>query len=192
MVRSLELHSVRTPRVWQPQAVIARQSFGTVRSGTRVGTPLRHGSKVNDVVFSPDGRRVATGSDDNTVRVWNAVTSEPLTPPLPLSGSVYNVRFSPDGRLLLAVGNGPYARVWDTAGGEAIAVVLRDTTWVAAALKDVNSTAEWKLPTTSKSDEQLQDIAEWLSGHQIDKTGGGLVPLDGRKLQEIGERVRGQ
>ena len=32
---------------------------------------LREGEKVNDVVFSPDGQRLATASDDSTVLVWD-------------------------------------------------------------------------------------------------------------------------
>ena len=33
-----------------------------------------HSGWVNSVRFSPDGSRIVSGSDDNTVRIWNAVT----------------------------------------------------------------------------------------------------------------------
>ena len=33
-----------------------------------------HSAPVNSVCFSPDGTRIVSGSDDNTVRIWNAVT----------------------------------------------------------------------------------------------------------------------
>src|SRR5262249_56795631 len=45
--------------------------------------PLRRGDLVTHAVFSPDGRRVVTTSVDGTGRVWDAVTGEPVTPPLP-------------------------------------------------------------------------------------------------------------
>ena len=37
---------------------------------------MGHGGPVNSVSFSPDGTRIVSGSDDNTVRVWDAVTGE--------------------------------------------------------------------------------------------------------------------
>src|SRR5262249_2092640 len=37
---------------------------------------LSHPSAVNDVAFSPDGQRIATGSADGTARIWNAQTEK--------------------------------------------------------------------------------------------------------------------
>src|SRR5262249_58830267 len=43
-------------------------------SGRPLTPPLRHGSKVLHVAFSPDEQRVLTCSDDNTARLWDAAT----------------------------------------------------------------------------------------------------------------------
>ena len=59
---------------------------------------MRSCSDVNCAAFSPDGKHVATGSDDNNARVWSAETGGPITPPLRHFASVDKVVFSPDGR----------------------------------------------------------------------------------------------
>jgi Tol biopolymer transport system component len=54
----------------------------------------------NGVVWSPDGKRLATASSDNTAKVWDAVNGQDL---LTLRGHdewVYSVAFSPDGKRL--------------------------------------------------------------------------------------------
>ena len=45
--------------------------------GQQVGEPLRgHEQEVNSVAFSSDGTRIASGSDDNTIRVWHAAMGQ--------------------------------------------------------------------------------------------------------------------
>ncbi|WP_425566876.1 WD40 repeat domain-containing protein, partial [Sphaerisporangium flaviroseum] len=74
-----------------------------------IGKPLTgHIGPVLSVVFSPDARRLATGSTDNTVRLWDAATHQPIGQPEPFSGNgIAQVAFSPDGRSIVTVGNSP-------------------------------------------------------------------------------------
>ena len=76
-----------------------------------------HTSSVFSVSFSPDGRRIATGSEDNTAKVWDARTGTSL---LELKGhtkSVRSVSFSPDGTRIVTGSEDSTAKVWDAQTG---------------------------------------------------------------------------
>ena len=77
-----------------------------------------HTAWVNDVAFSPDGARLASGSDDGTVRLWNLAEDPPTSIVLDdHSGEgfeAWNLAFSPGDGKLLAVGWGDgLVRVYD-------------------------------------------------------------------------------
>ena len=56
---------------------------------------------MNSVAFSPDGKILAAGSADDTIRLWDVATRRPLGPPLTgHTDTVNRVAFSPDGTIL--------------------------------------------------------------------------------------------
>ena len=58
-----------------------------------------HRKVVQDVAFSPDGRLIASASQDTTIRIWDAETYE-LRATLPHERPVFGLAFHPRGRLL--------------------------------------------------------------------------------------------
>jgi predicted NACHT family NTPase len=85
-----------------------------------------HESTVFSVAFSPDGQTLASGGEDNTIRLWDL--RQPAAAPAVLRGHerwVNAVAFSPDGQTLASGGGDSTIRLWDLRQPAAAPTVLR-------------------------------------------------------------------
>ena len=86
-----------------------------------VGTPLythrRHSHSVDAVAWLPDGKRIASGSGDHTVQVWNAADGSHVYLYRRHSNTVMAVAWSPDGKRIASASVDRTVQVWDAAAG---------------------------------------------------------------------------
>jgi eukaryotic-like serine/threonine-protein kinase len=86
----------------------------------------RHTALVKGLASSPDGRRLATGSYDRTIKLWDTTTGEEVFTLRGHTSGVLCVAFSPDGRRIASGSWDWTIRVWDTSPPPAGALLRRE------------------------------------------------------------------
>lgn len=87
-----------------------------------------HGDKdINNAAFSHDGKLIASGSDDRTVRVWGVDGNPDFLSLVGHESPVRSVHFSPRGDRLVSCASDDTVRVWDSVTGKVINVYKGST-----------------------------------------------------------------
>jgi len=66
--------------------------------GNRVVGPMRHAKRIYALAYSPDGKMIASASEDETARLWDTENGKPIGEPICHAGDVTAAVFGPDGR----------------------------------------------------------------------------------------------
>ncbi|OCK79913.1 WD40 repeat-like protein, partial [Lepidopterella palustris CBS 459.81] len=107
-----------------------------------------HSDSVLTVVLSPDGSRLASGSYNNSVRVWNVSTGKVEQTLRGHSDSILSVAFSPDGSRLVSGSSDNTVRVWNVVIGQ-VEQTLRGHSDLVLSVADshsfytVNNSMDW-------------------------------------------------
>jgi len=154
-------------------------------AASRLETVLRgHAGPLSKAIFSPDGSKVLTVSDDTTARVWDASSGATSAILKGHSNWVWNGAFSPDGSQVATASEDRTARIWDAASGRQTALLQghSDVVWHVAFSPDGTRvvTASWDRTARIWDAVSGQELAI-LKGHS-DKVLVAEYSPDGTKI----------
>ena len=143
-----------------------------------------HTNFVTSVSWSPDGSRIATASEDQTVRVWDARTGVEALTLKGHSDRVNSVSWSPDGSRIATASDDDTARVWDARTGVEALTLKGHTSFVTSVSwsPDGSRIATTSCDNTARVwDARTGAEALTLKGHTNSVTSVSWSP-DGRRI----------
>jgi WD40 repeat protein/serine/threonine protein kinase len=147
-----------------------------------------HAGWVSSVAFSPDGQRLASGSSDKTLKVWDSATGKELFALKGHGGVVTSVAFSPDGQRLASASIDQTVKIWDSATGKELSTLRghAGNVWSVAFSPNGQRLASASLDLTVKIwDTTTGKELLTLKGH-ANAVGSVTFSPDGQRLASAG------
>jgi WD40 repeat protein/serine/threonine protein kinase len=162
-----------------------------------------HTGPVRSVGFSPDGQRIASSSDDQAVKVWDAASGREALTLRGHTGPVRSVAFSPDGQRLASASLDRTVKVWDLATGQP-ALTLTGHTYLVSTVafspdgKRLASGGIWDKTvtvwelTTGQPIHTLPGHTQWVNSVAFSPDGTRLASAGDEPVVKVWDAGTGQ
>jgi WD40 repeat protein len=160
------IESLRVPSKNNPAFVtVLQQAVDGINTNRLSGNT----EAVRSVAFSSDGKVFASGSDDNTIKIWDFATRKVITTLTGHNRPVLGVSFSPDGKTLFSCSADSTIKFWDVATGKEITTL----TGHKDAIRSISVSSDGKILASGSDDKtiKLWDVSKrkeikTLTAHQ--------------------------
>lgn len=143
-----------------------------------VHTLTGHQKWVRSVAFSPDDKILASGSEDETIKLWEVKSGREILTISGHLGYVNSVAFSPDGRILASASDDKTIKLWEVKSGELIRVLgdwrLGEYYGHSGGVTAIAFSPDGKTLASASKDK---DIKVWQLGNDISDPNYGRVMM---------------
>jgi WD40 repeat protein len=168
-----------TARVWEASS--GKELLSLTNHGTEIPSGLialyrkGHRARVYSAAFSPDGRRIVTGSSQGTAKVWDAASGRELRTLTGHSDWILSAAFSPDGQRIITGSGYRTAGIWDAASGLELFTLAghSDEVWSVAFSPDGQRVVTGSFDQTAK----VWDVASKRPLFKLDKANGRFLSV---------------
>lgn len=208
----------RTPRVISAQSATAFPQTPTPGFTPTSNSPLQswrcvytlqgHTQSVRSLAITPDGEILISGSDDNTIKLWQLATGEELCTLRGHSKTVSAIAISADGEILASGSEDKTIKLWELSTGMQIgtltlgnwfsrdsgcvyAVAMSPEEEIIASLDNNGAVKLWNLKTGQEI-RRLKGDTSWINAIAISPTGKTLVAANGDSIKLWNLRTGGQ
>ena len=186
----------------QPGSPQHRQGVYKTTTG-RLSVSLAQDQVFTSAQFSRDGGRVLTSTNDGLIRLWNAVTGCPVSPPLQIgthwqkgNGLFGSEELSPDGKRVAALDSDGNLQVWDLALGYPLIPNVHTKTFWHCFTADSRyliagtnyGILRLDLTPDRRSEADLDRLNALLCGQQID-AGGNRMEVSLEEVRKAWETM---
>src|SRR3989339_268110 len=148
-----------------------------------------HSGDIFSMSFSPDNRLIASGSHDNTVKIWDIESRECLYTLRGHSHLIYSVAFSPDGKMVASGSFDKTVKLWNVETGEEIrtfkghegqirAMAFSPDGSIIASGSEDGTVKIWETTTGKRLQNLTVHVPSWVHGLAFSPDGKFLATSD--------------